>query len=95
MIPVGALRNDAGQIAVKWTLPRQAKTIEIKNTKKYYVPTYAHNVAMYWVDEQDLAPILAHQEKRCNCANGIYQQAYVLANEIDVNLHKCGNRHCD
>lgn len=90
-----ALRNEQGQIAIKWTLNRPAKTIQMAGTKKYYVPTYAHHVAMYWVDEEDVPAILAKQEKHCNCGNGIYKNAYELANQIDVNLHKCGNRHCD
>lgn len=90
-----ALRNEAGQIAIKWVLNRPAKTIQIGGTDRYYVPRYEHNVAMYWVNEEDAPAILAKQEKHCNCANGIYKNAYVLANQIDVNLHTCGNRHCD
>lgn len=90
-----ALRNESGQVAIKWVLNRPAKMIQISETKEYYVPTYAHNVAMYWIPEQYVEKILAIQEKHCNCANGIYKHAYELANQIDVNLHKCGNRHCD
>lgn len=90
-----ALRNDAGQIAIKWVLNRPAKTIQVGGTDRYYAPTYAHNVPMYWVNEEDLPAILAIEEKHCNCANGIKKHAYILANQIDVNLHKCGNRHCD
>lgn len=90
-----ALRNDAGQVAIKWALNRPAKTIQMAGTKTYYAPTYAHNVAMYWVNEEDAPAILGVQEKHCNCQNGIYKNAYELANQIDVNLHKCGQRHCD
>lgn len=90
-----ALRNDAGQVAIKWTLNRPAKTIQMAGTKTYYAPTYAHNVAMYWVNEEDAPSILTVKEKHCNCQNGIYKNAYELANQIDVNLHKCGQRHCD
>ena len=95
MIPDTALRNDAGQIALKWVLNRPAKTIQLQGTKKFYVPRYEHNVAMIWVDEQDVEKILTVREKTCNCNNGTFQQAFALANEIDVSLHKCGNRHCD
>ncbi len=94
-IPDNALRNDTGQIALKWVLNRPAKTIQLQGTKKFYVPKYEHNVAMIWVDEQDVEKILAVREKTCNCNNGTFQQAYGLANSIDINLHKCGNRHCD
>ena len=90
-----AIRNDSGQIAIKWALNRPAKTIQMSGTNTYYVATYSHNVAMYWVNENDAPAILATQEKHCNCANGIYKNAYELTNQIDVNLHKCGNRTCD
>lgn len=90
-----AIYNDAGQVAIKWALNRPAKMIQMAGTKTYYTATYAHNVAMYWVNEEDAPAILAKQEKHCNCQNGIYKNAYELANQIDVNLHKCGNRHCD
>lgn len=95
MIPENAIRNDAGQVALKWVLNRPARTIKIDGTGRYYVPVYKYNVPMIWVEEQDVEKILAVKEKTCNCANGTYQNAFVLANEIDVNLHKCGNRHCD
>lgn len=95
MIPETAIRNAAGQIAIKWILNRPAKTIQIQGTNKFYVPAYAHNVPMMWVDAQDAESILGIKEKSCNCNNGTYVNAYVLANPIDVNLHRCGNRHCD
>ena len=94
-IPETALRNDAGQVAIKWILNRPARTIQVGSTKKYYVPVYKMQVAMIWADESDVEAILAVKEKTCNCNNGTYQSAFVLANQIDVNLHKCGNRHCD
>lgn len=95
MIPENAITNDAGQVALKWQLNRPAKPIQMQGTNRYYVFAYAHHVPMIWADPQDVAVILAIREKTCNCNNGTYQQAIVLANQIDVNLHKCGNRHCD
>lgn len=95
MIPEGAFTNGAGQVAVKWILNRPAKTVKIDGTDRYYAPTYQQNVAMYWIDEQDLNKILSIKEKTCNCNNGTYNFAFVLANQIDINLHKCGQRHCD
>lgn len=95
MIPEDALRNSAGQVAMKWILQRPAKTVKIDGTPRYYVPVYQQNVPMIWVDEQDVEKILAIREKTCNCNNGTFNQAYVLANQIDVNLHTCGQRHCD
>lgn len=95
MIPDTAIRNDAGDVAIKWVLNRPAQTIQIQGTDRYYVPRYAHNVAMLWIREQDAERVLGFKEKTCNCANGIFQNAFVLANQIDINLHKCGNRTCD
>lgn len=95
MIPENALTNEAGQVALKWVLNRPAKPIQMQGTSRYYVFAYAHHVPMIWVEPQDVEVILGIREKSCNCNNGTYQQAIVLANEIDVNLHKCGNRHCD
>lgn len=94
MIPEGALRNDAGQYALKWALNRPAKTVVIDGTKRYYAPIYKYNVAMIWVEPEDVEKILAIREKTCNCNNGTYNQAYVFANQIDINLHKCGDRNC-
>lgn len=95
MIPDGAITNSAGQIAVKWILNRPAKVVKIDGTDRYYTPTYKQNVAMYWVNEEDLNRILSVREKTCNCNNGTWQNAFVLANQIDYNLHLCGQRHCD
>lgn len=95
MIPEGAIKNEAGQVALKWILNRPARTLKIDGTNRFYVFAYAQNVPMIWAEPQDVERILAVQEKTCNCNNGTYRQAVVLANEIDVNLHKCGNRHCD
>jgi hypothetical protein len=94
-LPSTAIRNQQGQVAIKWVLNRPAKTVRIQDTKVYYVPAYKQNVAMMWVNEEHVESVLGVQEKTCNCANGVRQNAFALANEIDVNLHKCGNRHCD
>lgn len=94
-IPDDAIRNDAGQIAMKWILNRPARTLKIDGTDRFYVFVYKQNVPMIWVEPQDVERILAVREKTCNCNNGTYQQAVVYANLIDSNLHKCGDRNCD
>lgn len=95
MIPEDALRNGAGQVALKWILNRPAKPVQIQGTNRYYVPAYQQNVPMIWVNEEDVEKVLSIREKTCNCNNGTWNQAYILANQIDVNLHTCGQRHCD
>lgn len=94
-IPDNALRNESGQIALKWVLNRVPRTLKIDGTNRYYVAVSKVNVHLYWVNEEDLDRLLAYREKTCNCANGTYVNALILANEIDINLHKCGNRHCE
>lgn len=94
-LPTGAITNEAGQVALKWNLPRQAQTLRIDGTDRYYVFRYDHNVALIWAEPQDVARLMNVEMKKCNCAGGIYAKAVVLANQIDVNLHKCGNRTCD
>lgn len=94
-LPEGAITNEAGQVAMKWNLPRPAQTLKIDGTDRYYVFTYAHNVAMIWADPQDVGRLMSIEMKRCNCNGGTYNKAVVLANQIDVNLHRCGNRTCD
>lgn len=94
-IPNGAITNEAGQVALKWILNRPARTIQMQGTERFYVFAYAHHVPMIWAEPQDVPALLGIREKTCNCNNGTYQNAVVLANQIDVNLHKCGNRTCD
>lgn len=94
-IPNTAIRNESGQVALKWTLNRVPKTIKIDGTDRYYVAVSKLNVHIYWVNEDDVERLLAYREKTCNCNNGTYVNALVYANEIDKNLHLCGNRHCD
>ena len=95
MISETAIRNDAGQVAMKWTINPNGKTVRIGNTEKYYVFIPKSHVVFAWVDEQDVENLLAVRQKSCNCNNGTYKQAFDLANQIDVNLANCGNRHCD
>lgn len=94
-LPDGAITNEAGQVALKWNLSRPAQTLQMDGTKKYYVFTYAYNVAMIWADPEDVPRLMNIEMKHCNCNNGTYKKAVVLANQIDVNLHRCGNRTCD
>lgn len=94
MLPDGVITNEAGQVALKWNLNRPAQTLRIDGTDRYYVFTYAHHVAMIWADPADAEKILAIRMKTCNCNNGTYNFAVVPANQIDVNLHKCGDRNC-
>lgn len=95
-IPDGAITNEAGQVALKWALERRtARTIRIDGTNRFYVPVYAHHVALIWVDEQDVDRLMSYRDKVCACKGGTYANAFALANQIDVNLHKCGSRHCE
>jgi hypothetical protein len=88
------IKNTENEVALKWAIPhRQAPPyIKIDGTDRAYSPAYQWNIAMIWVDEQDVDRLLKHREKICNCNNGTYRFAFAEASQLDVNLWKTGNR---
>lgn len=87
------IKNDQGQIAVKWVLNRPAKTIKMAGSNQYYVFTSKFNIQMAWVNQSDLNGLLVYKEKTCPCNNGTYKNAFTLANLMDVNIWMTGDRH--
>ena len=79
-IPDDAIRNEAGQVAMKWILNRPARTLKIDGTDRFYTFAYAHNVPMIWVEPQDVERILAVRDANCNCGGRPLQQAVIFAN---------------
>ncbi len=84
-------RND-GTIAIQWVINTNGKTVRIGNTDRYYVFIPKNNVVMAWVQEQDIAQLLVHKEKTCNCNNGTFKNAFQLAPIINVNVWNYNNR---
>lgn len=87
------VKKTSGQIAIKWTINPNGKTVRIDGTKKYYVFQPKFHVVMAWVDESDVPGLLGVREKTCNCNNGTFKQAFEYANLLDVNLWEFGDRH--
>src|SRR5688572_33363866 len=87
------IKNQSGQIALKWMINPNGKTVQIGGTGRYYVFTPKVHVVMAWVNESDVPALLLQKHKTCNCNNGTYKQAFEYANLLDVNLWMTGDRH--
>ena len=87
------VRNNQNQIAVKWMINPNGKTVQMSGTDQYYVFQPKFHVVMAWVSESHVPALLAIKEKTCNCNNGTYKQAFSLAILMDVNLWQTGDRH--
>lgn len=84
--------NSKDQVALRWTINTNGKTVRIGDTTKYYVFTPKFNVVMAWVDREDVDRLLAVREKSCNCANGTYKLAFEPCSLVNVNLWMFGVR---
>lgn len=85
--------NKAGQVALRWTINTNGKTIRIENSNRYYVFIPKQNVVMAWVEAIDVPRLLAHREKSCNCANGTYKNAFEPCSLVNVNMWSFNDRH--
>ena len=85
--------NDSGQVALKYTISENGKTVKIDGTPRFYVFTSKLHIPMAWVNKEDAPRLLANKQKTCNCANGVYKNAFVYANILDVNLFMNGDRY--
>ena len=84
--------NSKQQVALRWTINTNGKTVRIGDSSKYYVFVPKHNVVMAWVDQEDLVRLLAVREKSCNCNNGTYKNAFEYCSLVNVNLWMFGVR---
>jgi hypothetical protein len=89
------IRNQSGQIALKWTINPNGKTVRISDSNQYYTFSPKMHVVMAWVNPEHVPSLLLVREKTCNCNNGTYKNAFVHANMLDVNLWMTGDRHAD
>jgi hypothetical protein len=85
--------NTQGQIALKWTINPNGKTVQMQGTEQYYVFIPKYHVVMAWVNPEHVDALLAKKEKTCMCNNGTYKNAFAYANLLDVNLWETGDRH--
>lgn len=87
------ITNSEGKVAMKWVLNRPSKPVKIDGEDVTYIFTPRHHVWMAWIAPEHVDRLLVFKEKTCNCNNGTYKNAFMLANRIDVNLHLYGDRH--
>lgn len=89
------IKNTEGQVALKWVINPNGKTVKIAGTDQYYVFMPKYHVVMAWVSPDHAQSLLAVKEKTCNCNNGTYKNAFQLAHLLDVNLWMTGDRHAE
>lgn len=85
--------NPQGQVALKWTLPRNPPTTKIDGTSRYYVFVPKLNVFLAWVEPEDVPRLLTTKAKVCNCNNGTYRIAFEKASLLDAQLWLTGDRN--
>lgn len=85
--------NSQDQVALRWTINTNGKTVRIGDSPKYYVFSPKFNVVMAWVDREDVDRLLTVREKSCNCNNGTYKFAFEPCSLINVNLWMSGDRN--
>jgi len=89
------IQRDDGMVAIKWVINPNGKTVKIDNTDIYYVFVPQNHVVLAWVNSEHVDRLLSVRQKTCNCAGGVFKQAFEYANMIDVNVFTYNNRHGD
>lgn len=84
--------NDVGQIAVQYIITENPKLVVFDDVHRDYFFTSQNHVNMAWVLEADLPRLLSAMEKSCNCNNGTYKNAFVLASLANVNIYFTGSQ---
>lgn len=75
------IKNEAGQIAIRYFQPAQVLTKQAPSGKQYFFDVKA-GVSMAWVDETDVQNLLARRGGCCNSQ----RQKYDYANQAAVDL---------
>lgn len=77
-LPEHAIVNETGQVAMRYK--KQAPALVECGKKKYYFAVRA-NIALAWVDQEDLSCVLAKKE---GCCGGRKKPAVFFADETHV-----------
>lgn len=88
------ITNEQGQVLLVWTLGerRTPKPVVIDGTNRTYIFSYNCGVCATWVEPQDVARLLSHKEKTCNCNSGTYVNAFAYPTLVNANMWRYGNR---
>ena len=98
-IPENVIKNDNGELFMKWALAHRNLDPMQKNTVKKLVNessvdkfNYNWNIAGAFVTPEEAEKLLTVKLKICNCNNGTYKQAFAFGSLLDHNLFFFGNR---
>lgn len=83
--------NELGHVAVQYVITENSKRVIVEETGHDYFFTSQYHVNMAWVHPDDLPKLLSVKEKSCNCNNGTYKNAFVLASLVNVNIYHTGS----
>lgn len=83
--------SELGHVAVQYIITENPKRVIIEESGHDYFFTSQNHVNMAWVHPEDLPKLLSAQEKSCNCNNGTYKNAFVLASLANVNIYHTGS----
>lgn len=86
----GQVINEYGQIAVQYVITENSKLVVFDDIHRDYFFVSQNHVNMAWVLPDDLPRLLSAMEKSCNCNNGTYKNAFVLASLANVNIYYTG-----
>lgn len=85
----GAIYNAAGKVAIRYKepIPKYASV-----NGHEYVFDVRYSVALAWVDENDVAALLATPPSRSECCGGGAGSKFFLANQASINCWTDGSR---
>ena len=84
--------NSRNQVALRWTINPNGKTVQIKGTDVYYVFEPRNHVVMAWINSEHVPALMAVWEKGCNCGNGAKKHAFEYNSLVNTNLWMFNNR---
>ena len=87
------VKNSQGQVAIKFVLNPNQKSVRIDGESTYYTFVPRNHVVLSWVNPEHVDRLLRVRVKKCNCNNGTFINSFQLANLIDVNVWTYNSRH--
>lgn len=80
-----------GHIALQYVISENSKRVIMDQTHHDYFFSAQNHVNMAWVHPDDVPTLLSAMEKSCNCNNGTYKNAFILASLTNVNIYHTGS----
>jgi hypothetical protein len=86
----GRVVNEHGHVAVHYIITENSKRVVMDSSHRDYFFNAQNHVNLAWVHPDDVPALLKVQEKSCNCNNGTYKNAFILASLTNVNIFHTG-----